>query len=218
MPPDPSSQPGTPDPSKPRCTAHTGGGKPCQRWPVDGANVCATHGGRAPQVKAAAKRRLELQAAERAVVTFGLPREVDPHEALLEEVHRTAGAVEWLRAQVQALDPAVLTWGRTEQVDKGSGEFPGTDVTYTAVPPVLLELYLRERKHLVEVCRVAIAAGVEERRVRLAEETGREMAALFHRVLDAIDLSEDQRALVPALLAQEVQALMEGKVSDGRAR
>ncbi|AWG65279.1 hypothetical protein DDT46_16745 [Mycobacteroides abscessus] len=41
-----------------RCKAHRKNGNRCQRAAINGANVCPTHGGRAPQVQAAARRRL----------------------------------------------------------------------------------------------------------------------------------------------------------------
>lgn len=42
-----------------KCTAHSARTKkPCQRWAIMGANVCRTHGGAAPQVKARAEQRL----------------------------------------------------------------------------------------------------------------------------------------------------------------
>lgn len=44
-----------------RCSARRTNGEPCKRWAIVGGTVCATHGGRAPQVKDAARRRvLEL--------------------------------------------------------------------------------------------------------------------------------------------------------------
>lgn len=42
-----------------RCTAHiSDGSRQCERWAINGGLVCATHGGRAPQVKKSAKERL----------------------------------------------------------------------------------------------------------------------------------------------------------------
>jgi len=41
-----------------RCTARRQDGQPCRAMAARGANVCRVHGGSAPQVKAAAKRRL----------------------------------------------------------------------------------------------------------------------------------------------------------------
>lgn len=43
-----------------RCTAKsTRTGQQCKRAPIRGGTVCATHGGSAPQVRAAAEKRLE---------------------------------------------------------------------------------------------------------------------------------------------------------------
>jgi hypothetical protein len=41
-----------------RCTARTSSGRPCKRWAILGGTVCPTHGGSAPQVRAAAQRRI----------------------------------------------------------------------------------------------------------------------------------------------------------------
>lgn len=42
-----------------RCTARKRNGEPCKAMAARGANVCRVHGGSAPQVKAAAQRRLQ---------------------------------------------------------------------------------------------------------------------------------------------------------------
>ena len=87
-----------------KCKATAKGtGQRCQAWAMAGSEVCRVHGGRAPQVKAAAARRLAEQAAQQAVRTLGLPVDISPTEALLEEVRWTAGHVAWLRSRVQEL-------------------------------------------------------------------------------------------------------------------
>lgn len=45
-----------------RCTAKNSRGERCQRDAIRGGTVCPTHGGRAPQVKAAAEARLRALA------------------------------------------------------------------------------------------------------------------------------------------------------------
>lgn len=73
--------------------------------------VCRLHGGKAPRSLAAAEKRGQDRAAREAVKTYGLPVDVSPTEALLEEVRWTAGHVQWLRAWVQELEQSRLVWG-----------------------------------------------------------------------------------------------------------
>jgi hypothetical protein len=183
---------------------------PCRRpagWgtPHPGIGRCKLHGGSTPTHVLSARR----EQARRAVATFGLPREVDPHTALLEEVHRTAGHVAWLGEVVQGLERDDLVWGVTEQVEKSAGEFPGTDTTYAAKPSVWLDLYQRERRHLVDVCKAAVAAGIEERRVRLAEQQGALLASVIRGVLADLDLSADQQSRVAEIVPKHLRAVAE---------
>ena len=50
-----------------RCHGHRGDGSPCKRWSIRGGFVCPSHGGHAPQVRAAARRRLLEIAAYRTL-------------------------------------------------------------------------------------------------------------------------------------------------------
>ena len=174
-----------------QCKATARSGNRCKRRPIPGGTVCVMHGGKAPAVQAAAQRRLEERKALLAVETLGLPREVDPHTALLEELHRTAGAVEWLGAVVADLKRSSLTWGQTRR--KTGGEDHG--VTYEAGPNTWYELWMRERRHLLDVSKTCIGVGIEERRVRLAEDAGKQLAGVVRAVLDRLDLSPEQRTL-----------------------
>lgn len=148
-------------------------------WGTDhpGAGRCKYHGGCAPSGRIAAKRQL----AARAAATFGLPVDIDPATALLEEVCRTAGHVRWLARVVAELDPAAVTFGVSE-IKQGGGP-TGDYRTASAAPNVWVQLYQSERKHLVDVCRATLAAGVEERRVRLAEQQGELLAGVIRGIL-----------------------------------
>ena len=52
-----------------KCRAHRSNGQPCGRWAIVGGTVCPTHGGSAPQVRAAALQRI-LSEADNAVATL----------------------------------------------------------------------------------------------------------------------------------------------------
>lgn len=172
------------------------------------------HGGSAPAVKAAAKRNL-AEAAVRdtmtaAVKTLGLPIDVDPGKALLDEIHWTAGHVAWLRAKVQELEDDALVWGRS-QTEVGVGpEGPIDKVTEKAGAATWYELYMREREHLAKVCSLALKAGIEERKVKLAESQGLLVADVIRRILGALGLTPAQQLLVPEIVPRELRALAAG--------
>jgi hypothetical protein len=190
----------------PMCGGKNRQGKPCGNaagYKTDhpGAGNCHFHGGSSPN----GRKHATEEAARRAVVTYGLPRDISPSDALLEEVRYTAGHVAWLREKVAELEDADLVWGVTEQVDRGSGEFSGIDTTEAAKPNVWLELYYRERKHLVDVTKAAISAGIEERRVKLAEAQGALLNGVIRRILARLSLSDAQSALLPVVVPEELR-------------
>ncbi len=190
---------------------------------MHGQRVCKVHGGMAGQNRRAAARRRAEAVAEKAVSTLGLQVDVSPTEALLEEVRWTAGHVQWLRARVQELGVEStdldgsgtrhgLVWGTQKVVDKQSGESPGTDTTEASGPSVWYELYARERQHLVTVCTAALKAGVEERRVRLAESQGEAVAGAIRAILAELGLNREQQARVSEVVPRQLRLLAGGAV------
>ena len=187
-----------------RCTAHNRAGNPCGMRPQPGLTVCHLHGGKTRAAQAAGRRRVELAKAQ---ATFGLPRDVAPDVALLEEVHRTAGHVAWLGQQVAELDPTQATWTHVEDRHKTGGDDWGDTTTHRAQPSIWYELYQRERKHLIDVCKAALAAGVEERRVRLAESQGELLAGAIKKILADLHLTDEQQRLVPTIVPRHLKAV-----------
>ena len=194
--------------TSPMCGGKNRQGKPCGNaagYKTDhpGAGNCHFHGGSSPN----GRKHATEEAARRAVVTYGLPRDISPSDALLEEVRYTAGHVAWLREKVAELEDSDLVWGVIEQVDRGSGEFAGIDTTEAAKPNVWLELYYRERKHLVDVTKAAISAGIEERRVKLAEQQGAILVGVIRAILDDLHLSAEQQAMVSEVVPRRLRAV-----------
>lgn len=111
--------------------------------------------------------------------------DTDPSEVLLAEIRRTAGHVEWLATQIQESDPEMFV--RTLWLVKRQsgfvreGEIDTTDFSHAGA--MWLELYQSERRHLANICRTALAAGIEERRVRLAEKQAEMIGEMLRSVL-----------------------------------
>jgi hypothetical protein len=230
------------------CGAKNKKGEPCGLGPVPGASRCGRHGGKAPQVqKKAAERLAEQEAREtmtKAVRTLGLPMDIDPGKALLDEIHWTAGHVAWLREKVQELETFdkltkgtedrmvrtkdgdeewvpgtdepgnpgahALVWGQTEYRDKTGGDDAGQTVVEQAGINIWYQLYLKEREHLAKVCALALRAGIEERKVKLAESQGALVAEVIRRILNALGLTPEQQALVPQIVPEQLRLLATG--------
>jgi hypothetical protein len=127
-------------------------------------------------------------------VTYGLPREIDPFDALREEIARTAGHIQYLSDIISTIEEEALVWGKTlEEAGKGTGQKEGNTakIRSEAGINIWLTLYDQERKHLVLVCRTAIQCGLAEREVALLESQGRLIADLLRSVFDDPDLGLD---------------------------
>lgn len=192
-----------------KCTAHRSNGEPCNNWAIKGAEVCRNHGGSAPRVKAAAARRTAEAKAAKAAALFAAPVDVDPAQALIDLVHWTAGECEYWREQVRELadtDPAALTWGKTRE--KTGGDDYGT--TLEAKPNVAYVMLTDAQERLAKFATAALKAGVDERRVRIAESQGAMVADVIKRILERLDLLEWQAELVPSIVPEELRALSAG--------
>lgn len=196
-----------PKPPRIRCRAtakHSG--NQCANTAVAGGLVCHKHGGSAPQVRAKAAARIAEHQARYAAEKLAVPIDTTPEQALIDEVKRAAGMVAFYQARIEEIDADdrdSLVWGKTKE--DMSGEFPGP--TYEAVPNVWLQLWNQERDRLTRVATAAIKAGIEERRVKLAEQEGALVAAVIRRILDQLGLTPEQVALVPVIVPKELRAL-----------
>lgn len=182
----------------------------CGGVAMAGQNVCRYHGGAAAQSLKAGEQRVAEEKARALVETYGRKIETTATEALLDEVKYTAGHVAWLRERVREIDADAeagaenaLVWGITRK--KSGGDDHG--VTEEAAPNIFLKLYQQERTHLVKVCSEAIRAGIEERRIKLAEQEGALVAQAIRAILGELDLTAEQQARVPEVVPRHLRAL-----------
>lgn len=181
------------------CGATKRSGGPCTRpagWGTShaGTGACKLHSGSTPNgIKAAAK-----QQAAKAVAVYGLPVEVDPHTALLDELHRTAGHVAWLGDLISSgrMTAEQNPTSRVRKVRLDQGTLAGD------IPLVWVSLYREERLHLARVAKTCIDVGIEERRVRVAEQTGQLLAGVIRGVLTDLGVADHPEA--PAIVRRHL--------------
>lgn len=188
--------------SSPRCSAQSVRSKqPCRRYAIRGGTVCYTHGGRAPQVKAAAKARLARQEAQTIVEHLGVRVETTPEEALLGQVWEAAGNVELLRRMVQDLTPAVgmSVFGEDGQViHKIAGPTGSKQKQNEAAPHVLVVMYNEERDRLVRYAKVCADAGVSQQLISLMERHAEQVVTAVETSLEelGVEVTEETRRVL----------------------
>lgn len=171
----------------PGCTGHNRAGGPCGAPPMRHQAVCKNHGGKSPRALAAAENRRQHAEAEqqlRSVLAeaYGdnVP-DVDPAEAMLRAVSWKYAEVVALRRKVAELDDDARIWGTTKVKDGGVDR--GT--TSEAKPHIWWQMLRTAEDALVKYAAAARAAGCDERRVRIAEDLGAQLAAIIRSILDA---------------------------------
>lgn len=194
----------------PGCTGHkTSTGEPCKNRPATGLTVCRYHGGGTAAAKAAGARRVTEQAVQKQLARTlrdaygGQVPEIDPAEAMLHAVSWKYAEVRALRAYVAELDIEDRVWGVTKE--KTGGDDAGT--TEEAKPNIWWQMLRTAEDALVKYAAAARAAGCDERRVRIAEGQGQLVAAVIRAVLDRLNLTDQQRGLIPTVVPEELRRL-----------
>lgn len=186
---------------KRRCKATkpgTDGKVRCKKPALAGLDVCERHGGRFPNPQAVHERSKALTKMQRFVKPY--EGELDPLGALETEFRRTLGRIMWLEAEISELDPEDLIWGKTEHITAtGADGYPSTK--YEARPHLYEEMLWKERRHLLDMEKLWIAAGIEKERLRVME---RQVSWTYNKVVDAI------RALGLDPFTQENRAILAG--------
>lgn len=197
-----------------RCCKATakGTGKPCKRTPPEGSPVCNIHGGKAPQVQAKAKARAQQQAVIELLQNLGTPTEIDPGQALLDLIAAKNGEVLWLRAMVQSIEQDKLTWGTADHESGIGQQGPIDKITQKAAVNIWWEMLRKAEDQLAKYASEALRVGIEERRVRIAENQGNLIVGAIRRILDRLDLSNEQRGLVSTVVPEEIRAIGRGEL------
>ena len=202
------------------CKAHRAGtnfAEPCKKSPIAGAEVCRTHGGALTITKIKAAERLALMSAQGEIAD--LMRECDipeqhPIDGLLEVVRVSGSMMRLLTIKVGELreDPDVqelLVEGKdgslsTKRVTNGDA-FWGLDKDEQQVPSIYVQLLKTWTERYERACKTALEAGIEERRIQLAEDTSDVFFKALASAVAIAGLSPELRTALNMALAAELR-------------
>lgn len=185
-----------------RCKAKSKqSGEQCKNRPMKGGELCKFHGGMIPKVRAKAAICLEVR-------NWGLEDvHEDPGEVLLRLVAQSAARCRAYAAELESLvkESPNLREALIAEIwispDHGAAYLAGEYVRGLA------KLEAEERDRLASFCTKAIAAGLAERQVRIAEQTGEQFAKGIKAILDKLGLTDEQAAMVPGVIEATVLEL-----------
>lgn len=185
-------------------------GNQCTKHAIEGGTVCRYHGGASPQARKAAADRVATEKAAAAARLFALPKDINPADALIDLVKWTAGEVDYWRAEVQRIaehEPAKLTAGIT-RIEKGTRDRADVDMrTIETVPHIAYRMLTDAQERLAKFATAALRAGVDERRVKLAEDQGSLVAQVIRAVLDDLQLTAEQSERVPEVVPRHLRLI-----------
>lgn len=203
----------------PACSGHLASdpSKPCGKSPIAGHHVCRTHGGALKKTQLAAQERLALMSAQGEIAN--LMRECDvpeqhPIDGLLEVVRISGSMMRLLTIKVGELreDPEVrevLVEGRGGELSTkrvaDEEAFWGLNSQGEMVPHTYVQLLKVWTERYERACKTALEAGIEERRIRLAEDTSETFFAALSKAVVVADLDPASRAALNQALAAELR-------------
>jgi hypothetical protein len=194
------------------CGAKTRKGTPCRQRAGHGTNHpgigrCSRHGGASPNAEVAGQVFL----ARREAAVMGRPLDIEPHEAILECIRIAAGEVQYASERIaelepeQAVAPLVSTHERPRKGEYGFEEHDD-NVTETKTDQPALHIWIVARRQamdrLVTYSATAIKAGIDERRVKLAESQGQLLVQVIRGVLQELGVLD--RPEVPGIVRRQL--------------
>lgn len=177
-------------------------GEQCKRQATPGHKVCASHGSKSKQARAAAERRIEQAKAESwllANIDDALPLASidDVYDELLAVAGQASAWRKVLASRVAALEQLGYEGVTGEQVR--------ADVA----------LFERSMDRAMKAGELIVRLDIEGKRQRsierLAEQHGHVLAEVIRRILTQLNLSPEQQTLVGTVVPAELRAIQEAK-------
>lgn len=212
-----------------RCGVVYKGRPPCRQragWGTDhkGFGPCKNHGGTLQTVRDRQMGAMLVADAMKLIPAFGEAVEQNPEQALLDLVSQSAALVSFYGEQVNKLaekelpDTVAGTFMRAVQgYEQGSGLFgpeiavdkDGTEHIIGEKLRGMVVLWNEERDRLSKYAKTALGAGIERRRVELAERYGERIVVVVNNVLVAMGIPPDRLPEARTLIAAQFRELDE---------
>lgn len=186
------------------CGAKTRAGRPCLK-PAGagtthvGVGRCRLHGGASPNAEVAGQVAL----ARREAVVMGVPIDVEPHAAILTCIRIAAGEVQYCSERIAELEPedavgaVTIRTVRPLKLEQGA-ESSHRTVEETRFDAPALHIWILARRQatdrLVAYSAAALKAGVEQRRVEIAEQQGQLLVEVIRGVLHDLGVADHPEA------------------------
>lgn len=171
-------------------------GKRCERSAMRGQEVCYSHGGNAPQNKAAAKRRLTEQAVmvelERTKLTGKATQGTNNP---LDELQKLTTELIHFKDQL------------TQRVNALGDDMAHYDEKDTETVKVEIDVYLKVIDKLTKTLDIALKHDIEGKRLAIEQGKAELVAAAVFRVLAGLGLAPDQMDAVKVQLHHELTTL-----------
>ncbi len=120
------------------------------------------------------------------MLEFGQVVKMEPIDALLLSLYLSASHTEYLRQEIALMDSGNESIFRRE---------------------VLLRQWNDERDRLAKTAKMALDAGVDERRVKMTEHYGEAIARLIQGILGDLMLTKKQQVAVPEVVRRHLIAV-----------
>lgn len=206
----------------PQCAGHvkSEGNRRCRRSPMNGTHVCSKHGGTTPQLLEKIERGRYLEAREGEIAQLldvcDLPNQ-HPIEGLLSVVRHSGQMFRMLEGLVGELktDPTVdyVILGMNDEGEPVTRPVYGDDGLWALDAQgnqrehVLLALYEKWTGIYSRACKMALDAGIDERRVQLAEQTTETMFNAVNKALSSVAFTPELRDAFTRALASELRTV-----------
>jgi hypothetical protein len=156
------------------------------------------------------KRKIEEIRATARFGNFPIPADMSPVDILMDELKRSAGFCFWIESKMAEWSDELIDLGVTNYDDKNSLQaIPSNEREWIGI-------WQSERKHLAQVSKMCIDAGVTERQISLAEKQAEMMFMLINEAFDMLQLTPEQQSnvpkIMPALIRRMAVPAIQGEV------